>query len=86
MARCKACGNTINFNVWCTVRKVLEVEIDENDELLAVVGESEDESMNEAEIAIADGDIAFSMVGCAWCGSGNIEYGKGDVSDNAREQ
>lgn len=86
MARCKNCGNTTNFNVWCNIRKILEVEIDENDNLIAIVGEPEDENLREEEISIADGDIAFSMVSCAWCGSNDIEFSKSEKNIFMREQ
>ncbi len=74
MAKCRGCGNTTNFNVWCNIRKVLEVELDEKNNLVAVVGEPEDESLQAEEISIAEGDVQFSLVNCAWCGSEDIDF------------
>lgn len=73
MAKCRVCGNTTNFNVWCNVKKILEVELDKDNNLTAVIGEPEDEALHSEEITIADGDVAFSMVSCAWCGSEDID-------------
>jgi len=74
MARCRRCGNTTNFNVWCSIQKVLEVELDENDDLLEVVGEPEDETLHGLEeIELVEDDLAFAMVNCASCGSKDIE-------------
>ncbi len=74
MAKCRGCGNTTNFHVWCNIRKVLEVELDEKNNLVAVVGEPEDESLQAEEISIAEGDVQFSLVNCAWCGSEDIDF------------
>jgi hypothetical protein len=62
MAKCRQCGNTTNFNVWCNIRKILEVELDENNNLYAVVGEPVDEALKGEEISIVDGDIEFAIV------------------------
>lgn len=84
VARCRNCGNRTNFNVWCNVKKILEVELDENNNLFVVVGEPEDQSLQSEEITIADGDVQFSMVNCAWCGSEDIDF-EGE-NGNEREQ
>lgn len=83
MAKCRSCGNTTNFNVWCTIRKILEVELDSKNNLLNVVGEPEDESLQSEEIMIADGDAQFAMVNCAWCGSEDIDF---EEEGDEREQ
>jgi hypothetical protein len=86
MAKCRQCGNTTNFNVWCNIRKILEVELDENNNLYAIVGEPVDEALKGEEISIVDGDIEFAIVSCAWCGSTDIEKNKGEKIINVREQ
>lgn len=74
MAKCLKCGNTTNFNVWCTVSKVLEVEINEKEEMVAVMGEPEDSELkNSEEVWVMEDDLEFSLVGCAWCGSDQVE-------------
>ena len=73
MAKCIRCGNTAHFNMWCSIQKVLEVEVNEKDELIEIVGEPEDESLRGFEdIELMEGDLAFAMVSCAWCGSKDI--------------
>jgi len=84
MAKCRQCGNTTNFNVWCNIRKILEVELDENNNLYAVVGEPEEEAFQSDEVTICDNDIQFSMVNCAWCGSDDIDFEK--EKKNGRQQ
>lgn len=84
MAKCRNCGNTTNFNVWCNIKKILEVELDEKNNLRAVVGEPEDETLQAEEVTISDGDIQFSMVNCAWCSSEDIDFG--EEKKNEREQ
>ena len=81
MARCLRCGNTTHFNMWCSIQKVLEVEINEQEELIEITGEPEDESLHGLEeIELMEGNPAFSMVSCAWCGSKAIAInGKGDI-------
>lgn len=86
MAKCRQCGNTTNFNVWCNIKKILEVKLDENNNLYAVVGEPEDENLKGEEISIADDDIEFAIVNCAWCGSTDIEINKGEKIIYVREQ
>ncbi len=86
MAKCKRCGNTKNFNIWCQIKKILEVELDENNQLIAIVGEPEDEDLREEEIMVADNDIEFAIVNCAWCGSNDIELKKGEKQIYVREQ
>jgi len=79
MARCLRCGNTTRFNVWCSIQKVLEVELDENEEVIAILGEPDDEGLQELEeIDLMEGDLVLSMVNCAVCGSREIELGEGD--------
>ena len=73
MAKCLSCENRTNFNVWCTVSKVLEVELDNEERLKDVIGEPEDDKFqDEEEYWVLGDDLEFSMVSCAWCGSGNI--------------
>ena len=73
MAKCLSCGNTTNFNVWCKISRVLEVELDESEKVMAVIGEPEDEELqSQEEYFILDDDLELSMVGCAWCGSNNV--------------
>lgn len=80
MPTCRRCGNTSHFNVWCSIQKVLEVELEESGELMEIVGEPEDETLqNMEEIELMEDDLAFAMVSCAWCGSK-------DVAINGREE
>ena len=81
MARCLSCGNTTHFNMWCSIQKVLEVKINEQEELIEIAGEPEDASLHGLEeIEVMEGNPAFSMVSCAWCGSKAIAInGKGDI-------
>ena len=73
MAKCLDCGNTANFNVWCSVSKVLEVELDTQERLTNVIGEPEDETLqDEEEYWVLGDDLEFSLVSCAWCGSKKI--------------
>ena len=73
MARCLRCGNTSHFNMWCSIQKVLKVEIDEKEELIEICGESEDESLRSFEdVELMEKDLSFAMVSCAWCGSKKI--------------
>lgn len=73
MARCLKCGNESRFNVWCSIQKVLEVELDPQEEVVEIVGEPEDEHLQQMEdIHLLEGDLAFSMVSCAVCGSRQI--------------
>lgn len=73
MARCLGCGNTTNFNVWCSVSKVLEVELDSQEKLKDVIGEPEDDALkNDEEFWVLGDDLEFSMVSCAWCGSNKV--------------
>lgn len=73
MAKCLNCGNISNFNVWCTVSKVLEVELDSKERLKDVMGEPEDDMLqDDEEYWILGDDLEFAMVGCAWCGSRNV--------------
>ena len=81
MARCRSCGNTSHFNVWCCIQKVLEVELDEHDDILEIMGEPEDETLHGLEeVELMEGDLSFSMVGCAICGGNDIDInGQHDV-------
>ena len=82
MAKCLSCGNTTHFNVWCSIQKVLEVEINEKEEVLEIAGEPEDASLHSLEeIELMEDDLAFSMVSCAWCGSKAIAINgkKGEI-------
>ena len=73
MAKCLSCGNTTNFNVWCKVSKVLEVELDDAEKIRAVVGEPESEELQaQEEYWLLDDDMELSMVNCAWCQSTNV--------------
>jgi hypothetical protein len=73
MARCLRCGNTSRFNMWCSIQKVLEVKVNEQEELIEIYGEPEDESLRVLEdIVLMEEDLAFAMVSCAWCGSKEI--------------
>lgn len=73
MARCLNCNNTTNFNVWCTINKVLEVELDENENLKNIIGEPEQEELQgQEEYWLVEDDLEFAMVSCAWCGSKNV--------------
>ena len=63
MAKCLRCGNSSNFNVWCSIQKVLEVELSGNEELVEIIGEPEDESLHGLEeIELMEDDLAFAMV------------------------
>ncbi len=74
MARCLRCGNVSRFNVWCSIQKVLEVELDQQEALVDIIGEPEDEHLQQLEdIQLMEGDLAFAMVNCAVCGSRDIE-------------
>lgn len=81
MARCLKCGNTTHFNMWCSIQKVLEVKINEQEELIEIAGEPEDANLHGLEeVELMEGNPAFSMVSCAWCGSKAIAInGKGDI-------
>jgi hypothetical protein len=73
MARCLRCGNTSRFNMWCSIQRILEVEIDEKGELIEICGEPEDEGLRGLEdIVLMEENPAFAMVSCAWCGSKEI--------------
>lgn len=73
MAKCLNCGNSTNFNIWCTISKVLEVELDDRERLKNVLGEPEEEELqDEEEYWFPDDDLELSMVSCAWCGSRNV--------------
>lgn len=73
MAKCLNCGNTSNFNTWCTISKVLEIELDGEERLREVIGEPEDESLqNDEEFWVLGDDLEFALVSCAWCGSKNV--------------
>jgi hypothetical protein len=73
MAKCLRCGNTTRFNMWCSIQKVLEVEVNEKGELIEICGEPEDERLRGLEdIVLLDEDLTFGMVSCAWCGSKEI--------------
>jgi len=62
------------FNVWCSIQKVLEVELDQQEALVDIIGEPEDEYLQQLEdIQLMEGDLAFAMVNCAVCGSREIE-------------
>jgi hypothetical protein len=86
MTKCRRCENTTNFNVWCVSRKVMEVEIGRNDNLIGIVGDPENDNLRTEEISIADGDIEFAMVNCAWCGSDDIDFEKRPGEKNVRDQ
>ncbi len=81
MAKCLRCGNTAHFNMWCSIQKVLEVEVNEKEELVEICGEPEDESLRGLEdVALVEKDLSFAMVSCAWCGSKEIAvHGPGEV-------
>ena len=73
MARCLRCGNTSRFNMWCSIQKVLEVEVNEKGELMEICGEPEDERLRGLEdIVLMEDDLSFAIVSCAWCGSKEI--------------
>ena len=73
MARCLRCGNTSHFNMWCSIQKVLKVEVNEKEELIEICGEPENESLRGLQdIELMEGDLGFAMVSCAWCGSKEI--------------
>lgn len=73
MAKCLSCGNTTNFNIWCTISKILEVELDDQERIKDVIGEPEGEELqDEEECWVVEDDLEFAMVSCAWCGSKNI--------------
>ena len=73
MAKCLRCGNTSHFNMWCSIQKVLEVELDEHDGVKEIIGEPEDENLHGLEdVELMEADLNFSMVSCAWCGSKEI--------------
>jgi hypothetical protein len=73
MAKCLRCGNTSHFNMWCSIQKVLEVELDEHDGVKEIIGEPEDENLHGLEhVELMEADLTFSMVSCAWCGSKEI--------------
>jgi hypothetical protein len=74
MAKCLMCGNKSNFNVWCSIQKVLEIELNESENLVAIIGEPEDEGLHGLEeIELMEDNLAFAMVSCACCGSKEIE-------------
>ncbi len=81
MAKCLRCGNTFHFNMWCSIQKVLEVELDDHEEVVEIIGEPEDKSLHGLEdVELMESDLTFSMVSCAWCGSKEIEInGKREI-------
>jgi hypothetical protein len=81
MAKCLRCGNTFHFNMWCSIQKVLEVELDDHEEVVEIIGEPEDKNLHALEnIELMEADLTFSMVSCAWCGSKAIElHNKGEI-------
>jgi succinate dehydrogenase/fumarate reductase-like Fe-S protein len=81
MAKCLRCGNTFHFNMWCSIQKVLEVELNDHEEVVEVIGEPEDKTLQGLEdVELMEADLTFSMVSCAWCGSKAIEVnGKGEI-------
>ncbi|MCJ7663772.1 MAG: hypothetical protein MUO24_05980 [Desulfobacterales bacterium] len=73
MAKCLRCGNTSHFNMWCSIQKVLEVELNQHEEVAEIIGEPEDETLHGLEdVELMEADLNFSMVSCAWCGSKEI--------------
>jgi hypothetical protein len=81
MAKCIRCGNTAHFNMWCSIQKVLEVKVNEKEELIEICGEPEDASLRVFEdIELMEGDLAFAMVSCAWCGSKEITVNGSRIS------
>jgi hypothetical protein len=81
MAKCLRCGNTLHFNMWCSIQKVLEVELDGLEEVVEIIGEPKDKALHGLEnVELMEGDLSFSMVSCAWCGSKAIElHNKGKI-------
>ena len=69
MARCLRCSNTSRIDMWCSIQKVLEWEVNEEEELIEICGEPEDESVVGLEDIVLKEEPAFAMVSCAWCGS-----------------
>ena len=81
MAKCLSCGNTTNFNVWCNVSKVLEVELDSSERIKDVIGEPEDEELQDMEeYRVLEDDLEFAMVGCSWCGGKDVLVDKSYVN------
>lgn len=77
MAQCLNCENKTNFNVWCTISKVLEVELDDQEKLREVIGEPENDTLqDDEEYWVLGDDLEFSMVSCAWCGSRKVHVEK----------
>ena len=73
MAKCLRCGNTSHFNMWCSIQKVLEVELDDHEGVVEIMGEPEDENLHGLEdCELMEADLHFSMVSCASCGSKEI--------------
>jgi predicted nucleic-acid-binding Zn-ribbon protein len=81
MAKCLRCGNTSHFNMWCSIQKVLEVELDDCEGVVEILGEPEDENLHGLEdVELMEADLNFSMVSCASCGSKEISLnGAGKV-------
>ena len=76
MAKCLRCGNTAHFNMWCSIQKVLEVEINDKEEVIEICGEPEDENLRSLEdVHLVEDDFSFAMVSCAWCGSKEVAVG-----------
>lgn len=74
MAKCLNCDNKTNFNVWCTVSKILEVEFDNNEKIKNIMGEPEEEELqDQEEYWVLNDDLEFAIISCAWCNSKNVQ-------------
>jgi hypothetical protein len=67
--------------MWCSIQKVLEVELNDHEEVVEIIGEPGDKTLHGLEnIELMEPDLTFSMVSCAWCGSKAIElHDKGEI-------
>jgi hypothetical protein len=67
--------------MWCSIQKVLEVELNDHEEVVNIIGEPEDKTLQGLEnIEVMESDLTFSMVSCASCGSKAIElHDKGEI-------
>jgi hypothetical protein len=66
--------------MWYSIQKVLEVELNDREEVVEIIGEPDDKTLQGLEnIEVMESDLTLSMVSCASCGSKAIElHDKGE--------
>jgi type IV secretory pathway VirB9-like protein len=52
--------------MWCSIERVLDVELNDREEVVEIVGEPDDKTLQGLEnIEVMESDLTFSMVSCA---------------------